>query len=116
MEVPMNYTPKNIGLGVLGAMSVWPLVYVPLFICVMFFGGEWLFESFHYVIAVHGMTTLLGLALTVGYAVHALRDERLPMEQRLLWAVILFVGNLLAAPVYFYVRILKAPAPRFAEN
>ncbi len=45
-----------------------------------------------------------------------LGDARLPMEQRLLWALMLFMGNLLAVPVYFFVRIWNAPEARLTES
>jgi len=47
------------------------------------------------------------MLLVVGYSIHALTDHALPMQNRLLWGIILFVGNLLAVPAYWYLRIWR---------
>ncbi len=42
----------------------------------------------------------LMLGLTVFYIVHVFRTDRVPADKKALWAVVLFLGNLLAMPFY----------------
>lgn len=95
----------------LGALSLWPVIYVGLFfvfvIATMGGGGAAFDQLFPIVFAVHAATAVLGMILVIGYAVHALTDRRLPTQERLLWGILLFVGNILAVPAYWYLRVWK---------
>jgi len=47
------------------------------------------------------MASLIGLL--VFYIVHVFRTDRVPADKKALWAVVLFLGHLLAMPVYWYL-------------
>jgi hypothetical protein len=99
---------------VLAAFTAWPPIYMLLFIA--FIGvviatdngdGAGVGPAFGVVVAFHLATMLLMLALTVIYVLHALRSGTVPQDQRLLWVVILFVGNVIAMPIYWWLYVWK---------
>ena len=91
--------------AVVGMLAHWPVVYICGFFGLIALPPPTLHELFPILFPVHGLTILLGLGLTLVYAVDALRDERLDATQRLLWVLILFMGNLLALPLYYWMRV-----------
>jgi hypothetical protein len=50
-------------------------------------------------------------ALTVFYIVNVFRNERVVKDQKVLWAVVLFLGNVMAMPIYWYLYIWKDGLP-----
>lgn len=53
------------------------------------------------------------VGLLVFYLVDLFRNPNVPAESRTLWAVVLFLGNIVAMPIYWalYLRGDAAPAP-----
>ena len=45
------------------------------------------------------------VALLAFYIVHVFRTDRVPSDKKALWAVVLFLGNLFAMPVYWYLYV-----------
>ena len=103
----------------LGLASLWPFVYMILFfvfILASFFlsasGGQ---QSgppllFLIIFPLHLLTMLWIMALTVFYMVNVFRNERVDKDKKVLWAVVLFMGNIIAMPIYWYLYIWKEPA------
>ena len=98
-----------------GALTVWPPIYFVLFISFMFFsfasmmrqaGQAPSFDLFRLIFPLHLLTMLLMFCLTAVYVVHAFRNDELSADKRMLWIVVLFMGNMLAFPIYwwFYLR------------
>ncbi len=88
----------------LGIVSVWPIVYMGLFIAAM---------AYSFIVA--GPPDPEGFGELFKYIVHAYRTDLVPADKKVLWVVILFFGNFIAIPVYWYLymwRPLKNPAPR----
>jgi hypothetical protein len=113
----------------LGAATLWPLVY-------MLLSSGYLVMSAANVLGAHADPSLLAqppspVGAFVLFGLHCLtmlwtlvslilylgavfRNPRLKDGQRLLWALALFFGNLVAMPVYWYWHIWRedlAPAP-----
>lgn len=40
------------------------------------------------------------------YLIHVLQNDKLDKDTRLLWAILIFVGSMIAMPIYFYKYIL----------
>jgi len=110
----------------LGILTAWPPIYFVLFLSFM----AYLFASFGQagqrppradwvmvIFPAHFLTMILMFALTAVYVVHAFRNDELASDKRTLWVIILFFGNMLAFPVYwwFYVRP-KRPAHHEPEE
>ena len=103
----------------IGILTVWPIVYFCLFVGFMFFSFSAMtastpkppsFDLFKYVIPLHLLTMLLMFALTAVYVIHAFRTDRIADNQRVLWVVVLFFGNMIAFPIYWYLYLWRPSA------
>lgn len=100
---------------VLGVATVWPLVYFVFFIATAFVfvavqpqlttPDSGFLAAFKVLIGLHFLTVLWGIGLLVIYIVHLFKTDRVPNDKKALWAVVLFFGNMLAMPVYWYFYI-----------
>jgi hypothetical protein len=100
----------------LGIATVWPFLYMILFICFILFsillmpsmgtsaGGPFA-ALFLIIFPLHLLTMLLIMGLTVFYMVNIFRNERIDKDKKLLWALVLFMGNMFAMPIYWYLYI-----------
>ncbi len=61
------------------------------------------FQDFNMIFRLHMTVMALILILIAFYIVHLFRTDRVPADKKALWAVVLFLGNLLAMPVYWYL-------------
>ncbi len=66
------------------------------------------FQDFDRLFRLHMLVMALVLALLAFYIVHLFLTPRVPSDKKALWAVVLFLGNLLAMPVYWYLYIWPA--------
>lgn len=105
----------------LAVATLWPFAYMIVFF--VFFMSAFMFNPpspgegsgmpvfFAVFIALHLFTMLLSMALTVFYMVNVFRNDRVDKDKKVLWAVVLFLGNMIAMPIYWYLYIWKdAPA------
>lgn len=105
----------------LGLATLWPFVYIILFLVFVFStiffmpgtrgdesGPPFFFAAF---MAVHIFTMLWIMALTVFYMVNVFKNDRVEKDKKVLWAVVIFMGSMIAMPIYWYLYIWKeAPA------
>ena len=96
--------------AVLGIISVWPAVYFLSFMALMFgavFGrDDSRFSSwFDAIFVVHLLTMLVMIGLLAFYVVHLFKNETMASDRRVLWAIVLFMGNAFAFPVYWYLYV-----------
>ena len=61
--------------------------------------------SFGTFFAIQMLAVLLTLGLTVFYIVNVFRNDRVEKDKKALWAVVIFMGNAFAMPVYWYLFI-----------
>ncbi len=93
---------------VLGLVSVLPLVYIIYFISHIMSlkpGGQPPPVPFENIFSLHLATMGLTFVLTVIYLVIAYRSPRVPNDKRTFWAVVLFMGNVFAFPVFWYLFV-----------
>lgn len=97
-------------------LTIWPVLYI-----FVFFGFIiWTFMSigmgstksgspgaFLFIFPLHMLTMLLMFALITIYVVHAFRTNLIPEDRRILWVVVLLFGNLIAAPIYWYLYMWR---------
>ncbi|MEA2415132.1 MAG: hypothetical protein QOI58_1789 [Thermoanaerobaculia bacterium] len=109
--------PAKIALAV---ASIWPFVWMLIFVLVLF-GTMFVFSAspqtsdrhtgmpfpFFLFFAGHIATMFLMFALTAFYIVYLFRTDRIAQDKKALWAVVLFLGNILAFPVFWYLYIWK---------
>ena len=106
----------------LGVASVWPLIYIFLFISFIFgmmaFSANGPIDDTYapifavgvvVIFALHFLTILLSLGLTVFYIVHVIKNEGLETNIKAMWAVLLFIAGMIVQPVYWYLNIWKMP-------
>ncbi len=103
----------------LGAATAWPIVYMVGFSAIVFSaamgavmggvngGGSAppTVGSMAPMFVLHAFTMLETLGLLVFYVVHAIKNDKLDQNTRLLWAVVIFVGNVLAMPIYYFLHV-----------
>lgn len=103
----------------LGIATFWPIAYMVLFFvfifsAILFSGGgggdSGIQPAFALVFALHLLTMLLIMALTVFYIVDIFKNNRVEKDKKALWAIVIFMGNAIAMPIYWYLYFWKEPA------
>jgi hypothetical protein len=61
------------------------------------------------ILPLHVFTMLAGIALIVFYIVNVFRNDRVDKDKKALWAVVLFMGSMIAMPIYWYLYIWPEP-------
>jgi hypothetical protein len=99
----------------LGAATAWPVVYTLGFVAFVASsmmgiadGGGPIPSSFSTLMGLHIFTMLELVCLLVFYIVHAMKNKRLDQDRRLLWAILLFVGNVIAMWIYYFCHVWPA--------
>ena len=104
----------------IGLATAWPIFYIFIFFAVIFGsfmrgtsprapGGT--FESFQVLMIAHFGTMLVMAGLLTFYIVHVFKNPALAGDRRVLWAVVLFLGNFIAMPIYWFLFVWRE-APR----
>jgi hypothetical protein len=57
------------------------------------------------IIPLHFLTMFEIAVLLVIYIRHVFKTDRVPQDKKSLWAVVLFLGNVVAMPIYWYLYI-----------
>jgi hypothetical protein len=104
----------------LGILTLWPIIYVCLFILFFFsailFGpgpaepGSGMQPMMAFILILYLLTVILILALTVFYIVDIFRNDRVDKDKKVLWAVVIFMANAFAMPVYWYLYFWREPS------
>jgi phosphatidylglycerophosphate synthase len=111
--------PAKIALAV---VSIWPFIWIIIFVAFMF-GMMFVFSSaakgggrehgmplaMMLFFGGHFLTMLLMFGLTAFYIVYLFRTDRIAQDKKALWAIVLFMGNIIAFPVFWYLYIWKEP-------
>jgi succinate dehydrogenase/fumarate reductase cytochrome b subunit len=108
----------------LGIATIAPIVFMILMIVVIFSAftsisssarsgrhlNEDVFSSaIGAIFIVQMLAWLLTIGLTIFYIVNVFRNDRVAKDKKALWAVVLFLGNIMAMPVYWYLYIWREP-------
>ena len=104
----------------LGIATIWPLLWLPIFMLVMFAtfitapGGRPDPDAFPlallFILPVHLITVFGSIALSIFYIVNVFRNKRVKKDQQILWVVLLIMFGMIAEPVYWYKYIWKDDA------
>ncbi len=106
---------------ILGIATLWPFVYLLVFM------GFWLYmvlwgvshqEStkeipvvFIGVFILHFITMIWTWGLLAIYICNVFKNDRVATDKKALWAVVLFFGNMIAMPIYWYLYIWREDEP-----
>ena len=101
----------------LAAFTVWPLLYMFVFMAFMFSTFFWMGSGppqgmgppkmFMLIFGLHLLTILEVFALMVVYIIHLFKTDLVSGDKKALWAVVLFLGNMFAMPVYWWLYIWR---------
>jgi hypothetical protein len=101
----------------LGLATLWPFSYlifffVTIFSLILFMpsAGEGESDFFPFlgvILPLHLFTMLSMMALIAFYIVNVFRNDRVEKDKKVLWTIVLFMGNMIAMPVYWYLYIWR---------
>jgi hypothetical protein len=112
------WRPTRPTIIAIGLLTLWPFVYMGLFMASIAFSGFIRPPGtdepgiFRYIFPLHCLTMLLIFALIAIYIFHAFKTDRIDNDKRVLWVVILFLGNMVAFPVYWYLYMWREEPAR----
>lgn len=99
---------------ILAAFTIWPIAYMFVFMASVassfFFmrsGSNQMPPFFGILFALHFLTMLEVVGLLVYYILHLFKTDAVSQDKKALWAVVLFMGNAIAMPIYWYLYIWK---------
>ena len=109
---------KKLTKILLAIVTILPLTYMVFFFVVVsmlfaffLFGGtserDYLFGVLTVLVPLHLGTIVLILALGVFYIHHLFENDRINQDKKVLWAVVLFMGNMISMPVYWYLYVWR---------
>jgi len=102
----------------LAAATAWPMFYFFLFMSFICFNmlrigvrssPDSVFGGFAVIMVLHIFTILWIWGLIAFYIIHLFKTSVIASDKKALWAVVLFLGNTLAMPVYWYLYIWREP-------
>jgi hypothetical protein len=114
MPEPVPWNPSKSTRILIGIGTLWPPIYFVFFMAsiglsFVLFGKPShkppSIDVFKYLFPLHCFTMLLSFGLTAVYIVHAVRNAGLRQEMRLIWIIVLFMGNMFAFPVYWWLYL-----------
>jgi hypothetical protein len=101
----------------LGLATLWPFAYLVLFFVVIVattvFGPGSPEQPgppplIALILPLHFLTMLWVVVLMVIYIVNVFKNDRVDKDKKVLWAIVLFMGSMIAMPVYWYLYIWKS--------
>jgi hypothetical protein len=102
---------KSIAL-IWGLLTLLPFAYFVYFISVV--GGLEPAKSaaeaeaeFNSIFRLHMLNMLLILGLIISYIIYLFKTDRVAKDKKALWAVVLFMGNLLAMPIFWFLYVWR---------
>jgi len=102
----------------LGLFSIWPVIYFFFFMAVFFLmvattamhqgqAADGLPLFFLIIFPLHIFTMLEIFILLAIYLTYLFKTDVVPADKKALWAVALFLGHMIAMPVFWYIYIWK---------
>jgi hypothetical protein len=98
----------------IGIASVLPLLYM-IFFMGTFFSMAFLHRTlipFNVLFGIHMFTIFYIFGLLVFYIYNLFKNENVKSDQKVLWALVLFMGNMMAMPIYWYLYIWRESGDR----
>ena len=101
----------------LGIFSIWPILYMFIFmgtIIIMmastFAGhppGNGQQKIMMVILPLHFFTVFEIFALAAIYIFYLFKTDVVPQDKKALWAVVIFLGNMISMPIFWYIYIWK---------
>jgi len=100
---------------IIGIITLWPIIYMVLFMGSIFlamatgFNQQQAPHFFPYLMVAHLGTMLIMFGLLAFYIVHVFKNPSFKDDRRVLWAIVIFMGGPVGAPVYWWLHIWPRP-------
>lgn len=105
----------------IGLLTLWPFAWFAAFFVTVFAliaqvprtppgpGAQppALLAYFPLLFVAHGVTMLVCAGLLVFYIAHVFKNRTLAEDRRVLWTIIIFLGNIGAMPFYWYLHVWR---------
>ena len=107
---------KKIGAIILALITLEPILYLILFFTFiiktfMSFGNNLDLDKEPGIVQIlfplHFLTMLILFGLLIFYVVNVFRNALIESDKKVLWLIVIFFGNIIAMPVYWYIHIWK---------
>ncbi|HBC89301.1 MAG TPA: hypothetical protein DCZ94_20360 [Lentisphaeria bacterium] len=92
----------------IGALVAIPLLYIIMFIAIFLFFFQrvpYKFMAIMHVVVI-GFTVLTYLTMFI----HLFAYNKIPMNRKIMWALLFVIGNIFVFPFYYYFYVLKGVA------
>jgi len=102
----------------IGILTLWPVFYMFVFIALIMLMMASTMHTpqpqppklFFVLFALHFFTIIYMLGLIGFYIYYIFKTDSLAKDKKALWAVVIFLGNIFAMPVFWFLYIWKEPA------
>lgn len=94
---------------VLGIATLWPLLYTFIFFAFVLLAVFTASNStgFEIILLLHIFTIMWMFCLVVIYILNVFKNDQIIQEIKILWALLIFFGNVVTMPVYWYLYIWR---------
>jgi hypothetical protein len=107
----------------LGIVTIWPFLYMLIFFAFIIYmfmgmwrGGNIDEKMFWSIFPVHILAMLITMGLLTYYIVNLYGSNRINKDTKIIWAIVLFMGNMIAMPVYWYLYIWRESKVLLSET
>jgi uncharacterized paraquat-inducible protein A len=117
VDVPMRTQSEPYSKSaalMIGVLTLLPFAYMFFFFAMMMAaiagagaGALPKQDSFMILFAVHAVAIIVSWCLVGFYIYYLFKTDFVQQDQKTLWAVVLFLGNILVMPVFWYLHIWK---------
>lgn len=111
------WRPSRLTTVLIGGLTVLPMIHMCLFVAFMVYSftstsshaenDAGIATLFRYIFTSHILAMLLIVILITTYIVHVFRTNLIPNDMKVLWAVVLFFGSIIAMPIYWYLYMWR---------
>jgi len=107
---------------ILGLFTVWPVVYITSVFGYILSHFDTVFSSLNEldntqmtkmvltIFTIQFLTIISMFVLLFIFIKNVFKNDRVNQSEKVLWLIVLFFGNMIAMPVYWYLYIWKEPA------
>lgn len=97
----------------LGALGLLPIIYMIFFFVSIgssVGSRNGAPDDFELLFRLHLATMALIFAQLIFYIIYLFRTQRVPQGKKALWAVVLFMGNMIAIPIFWFLYVWCEPS------
>lgn len=117
--MPLNKLSNPLKI-VLGVATIWPFLYIPFFIAMVFStialsitAGDNSFPlPLLIILPLHFLTIILQLVVLGLFIIDIFKNGKIKNDKKALWAIVIFLGGPIASPIYWYLYIWKVSSKK----